>query len=131
LVRGRDKLDLLMRKAADMVVHISRLRGRLLLVAWTLILFSGHVSSVPAQDWSQVYQGIVGDQLRANSWFQDAASKGLPQQVQGGLGVLYNLGLMNDLGQEGLRQQLESQEWFRGASQPGPKDVKTLFQQMQ
>ncbi|MEI7450364.1 MAG: hypothetical protein WCJ75_12145 [Desulfomonile sp.] len=83
-----------------------------------------------AQDLDQIYKGVIKDQLRSSAWFQDAPGKGLPQDP-GGLGALYNLGLMNDLGQEGLREQLESSEWFRKASQPGPQDIKTLFQQQQ
>lgn len=114
-----------------MVVHVCKLK-KLRAAAFGLIVAVIYACPAAAQDWSQVYQGVVRDQIRSSGWFQDAAAKGVGQaQSQAGLGALYNLGLMNDLGQEGVRQQLEAQEWFQNASKPGPKDIKTIYQQMQ
>lgn len=114
-----------------MVVDAHRLKS-MTTVVMMAILATIYASATSAQDWSQVYQGVVQDQIRAQGWFQDAAAKGVAQaQSQAGLGSLYNLGLMNDLGNEGVRQQLEAQEWFQNASKPGPKDIKTIYQQLQ
>lgn len=81
------------------------------------------------QDWEEVYKGIAVDQVKSYMWFRDAAKSASPQ-IQGGLGALYNLGLMDDLGQEGLREQLESYEWFQKAVDPGSQDIKSLLQKM-